>query len=340
MAILTAAQLRKMCKGKPNAANMASVLLAINTYGPLYGLDNPVNLSQFLPQILHESGEFRYDREIWGPTPAQKRYEGRKDLGNTQKGDGSKFRGFGPIQLTGRGNVTRYHSWCQKLAAGVSALVVPNFISDPSKINIDPWEGLSAIWYWDQGNPTGKSLNRLAANGNLIEITKKINGGTNGLAERIEYYGRVALVLLGYGTSKVEIIRFQQAAKIEVDGSIGDETKMALHKALGGINPYATVKTVEVKVPEPVAVPVKVESLDTPILKTVEANKELITTIGVPTFLGLTGSDWRVVAIVAGCLMVGAAVVLILRSRRAKAQNVEVARIERMNAIPAEGATQ
>ena len=65
-------------------------------------------LAAFLAQVAHESGNFRYIREIWGPTPAQRGYEGRRDLGNTQPGDGKRYMGRGYIQITGRANYRRY----------------------------------------------------------------------------------------------------------------------------------------------------------------------------------------------------------------------------------------
>ena len=65
-------------------------------------------LAAFLAQVAHESGNFRYIREIWGPTPDQKGYEGRRDLGNTQPGDGKRYMGRGYIQITGRANYRRY----------------------------------------------------------------------------------------------------------------------------------------------------------------------------------------------------------------------------------------
>lgn len=65
-------------------------------------------------------------------------------------------------------------------------------------MNTDPWEGASAIWYWNVGNPTGKSLNAYADQNNAEMITKKVNRGLNGYADRLEYYHRAALVMLDY----------------------------------------------------------------------------------------------------------------------------------------------
>jgi hypothetical protein len=66
----------------------------------------------------HETGAFVYMREIWGPTPVQLRYEGRHDLGNTQRGDGKKFLGRGFIQITGRRN---YTMWARRLGVDIVA---------------------------------------------------------------------------------------------------------------------------------------------------------------------------------------------------------------------------
>ena len=77
-----------------------------------FGIDTPPRQAAFLAQLAHESGELRYMEEIWGPTAAQRRYEPPGSLaarlGNTQPGDGLRYKGRGPIQVTGRANYRRY----------------------------------------------------------------------------------------------------------------------------------------------------------------------------------------------------------------------------------------
>lgn len=83
--------------------------LAANVHFRTYGiLDDALRLAHFMAQCAHESGGFHYNREIWGPTDAQKRYEGNPNLGNDQLGDGKRYMGRGPGQLTGRANYRRY----------------------------------------------------------------------------------------------------------------------------------------------------------------------------------------------------------------------------------------
>lgn len=131
-------------------------------------LAEPLRLAHFMAQLGHESGGFRYMEEIWGPTPAQRGYEGRADLGNTQAGDGFGYKGRGPIQITGRANYRRFG---RKI--GIDLERHPELAAIPS-IGL-----LTACAYW-----ADKGLNALADRDDVEGVTRKINGGTNGLADR------------------------------------------------------------------------------------------------------------------------------------------------------------
>ena len=135
-------------------------------------IDFPERKAAFLAQIGHESGGLRYTVEIWGPTPAQSRYEGRKDLGNTEPGDGFRFRGRGLIQTTGRNNYFRTGE-----GLGVDLIAKPELLSTAELA------ARSAAWFWRV-----HGLNDLADKGDFVKITKIINGGTNGLDERMALY--------------------------------------------------------------------------------------------------------------------------------------------------------
>lgn len=139
-----------------------------------YGITDPTEVKMFLAQCAHESGWFKYTKELGGPKYYAK-YEGRKDLGNTQAGDGVKFPGRGYIQLTGRGNYTAF--------AKASGLDV---INDPDMISRDPLLSaeVSAFW-WTHCQP---KVRKAAQAGDVKRSTKLVNGGYNGLADRIEAF--------------------------------------------------------------------------------------------------------------------------------------------------------
>jgi putative chitinase len=138
-----------------------------------YGIESPLAKAHFLAQVAHESGGFRYTKEIWGPTPAQARYEGRADLGNTRKGDGFRFRGRGLIKITGRTNYSAYSN----ATYGDNRCVIA-----PEMLEVDPDAAMCAGWFW-----ASRHLNIPAERDDLVRVTKTINGGLNGLADRSKW---------------------------------------------------------------------------------------------------------------------------------------------------------
>lgn len=220
--LITARQIRASARGPVNASNMNSVLVALDRYAADFGMDRVHRVVQYLAQLMHESGDFRFDREIWGPTPAQSRYDTRADLGNTPQldGDGKKYMGRTGGQLTGKANYQAFHDWCEK-----QGYHPPDFAANPDLVNTDPWEGLVPLWYWDS-----RKLNRFADQGDIETITKRWNGGLNGFDDRVDHFARLALVVLGL---KPDAIRQFQASKgLNADGDVGPKTRAALHSEL------------------------------------------------------------------------------------------------------------
>lgn len=162
---------------------------------PTYLLDSAPRLAAFLSQVGHESGRLMYVSELWGPTEQQKRYEPGTDLakvlGNTEPGDGSRYRGHGLIQVTGRAN---HHAMTKRLRARLAEMPVPDFEADPKALCMPLWAAMSAGEFWAY-----KGLNALADTGDVRRVTKRVNGGTNGLADRQALYSSAlaACILCG-----------------------------------------------------------------------------------------------------------------------------------------------
>jgi len=152
-----------------------------------YGITGPARQAAFLSQIGHESGGLLWTTEIWGPTAAQRGYEGRTDLGNIRPGDGSLFRGHGLIQTTGRANHARARD---RLRGKFPALAVPDFEVEPKRLAEPQWAALSAADYWDD-----RGLNKLADAGDFMRITRRINGGLNGYDKRLALFNIAKEVL-------------------------------------------------------------------------------------------------------------------------------------------------
>lgn len=144
-----------------------------------FQINTPARQAAFLAQIGHESGGLHWLCELWGPTPAQSRYEMRYDLGNIAPGDGYKYRGRGLIQLTGRANYKRAGD-----ALGVDLIAQPELLGEPALAC------RSAGWFWKS-----HGCNELADAGLFEKLTRVINGGLNGYAERLGFWEKAKEVL-------------------------------------------------------------------------------------------------------------------------------------------------
>ncbi len=135
-----------------------------------FDITSPKRAAAFIAQVAHESGEFRYREEIASGSA----YEGRRDLGNVKTGDGRRFKGRTFIQITGRSNYQ-----------AVSRALGKNFVDDPDALAQQKYAALGAAWWWST-----HGCNQIADSGDFIALTRRINGGTNGLEDRQKYHRR------------------------------------------------------------------------------------------------------------------------------------------------------
>ena len=308
---MNALALIEKASGKPlsqrRLRNAKSVAVALDKHGDQFGLMQPHRLVQYLAQLAHESMGFQYDREVWGPTAAQKRYEGRRDLGNVQKGDGKKFSGHGPIQVTGRANHREFTQWCKQRFPNID---VPDFEDVPEKINNDPWEGLTGVWYWST-----RKLNRYADSGDVEMITKRINGGLNGYQDRIDWLVKFSLVALGRAHSDVS--GFQKETGLVVDGIAGPQTRAALHDALVALT-EKTSRTKDVRTAPVVQDrPTVPESIDDEVTRKTTWWQSItgLFSAGGAGVAGFMGADWQTVAAIGTVGVVAIALLIVFRSQ-------------------------
>ncbi|MCY7264381.1 glycoside hydrolase family 19 protein [Pseudomonas protegens] len=180
---ITAQQLLQIL---PNAGAKAGVFVpALNAAMSKYAIITRLRMAAFIAQIGHESGQLQWVRELGSDQYLSKYDTGAlaKRLGNTPEadGDGKKYRGRGLIQVTGRAN---YEACSEALFSDVRLLNTPELLEIPV------YAALSAGWFWQRAG-----LNTLADKGDFLTITKRINGGTNGLADREALYQRALKVL-------------------------------------------------------------------------------------------------------------------------------------------------
>ncbi|SHG13244.1 glycoside hydrolase family 19 protein [Dysgonomonas macrotermitis] len=158
--------------------NREKYLSYINQYLEEFEVNTPERVCAFLAQIGHESGQLRYVEEIASGSA----YEGRKDLGNTCKGDGTRYKGRGLIQITGRANYQ-----------ALSDAMKIDFVANPYLLKEPVYAVLCAFWYWKD-----RKLNRYATSGekDFKTLTRRINGGLNGYQSRLILWNKAKEVLL------------------------------------------------------------------------------------------------------------------------------------------------
>jgi putative chitinase len=143
-------------------------------------LASGLRMAHFLAQAGHETMGFARMVEIWGPTAAQARYEGRVDLGNVRAGDGFRYRGRGVLQITGRDNYRRF-----------GVLIGVDIESQPERA-AEPAVAMSlACAYW-----TWRRINAAADRDDVEAVTRLINGGLNGIDDRRHRLARAKAILL------------------------------------------------------------------------------------------------------------------------------------------------
>ncbi|MCM1982560.1 glycoside hydrolase family 19 protein [Lyngbya confervoides] len=171
---ITAAQAMHVYGSKLTEAE----LLDLNRCCDTYDITTPQRIRHFLAQTAHESGGLRWLEEI----ASGEAYEGRTDLGNTQPGDGPKFKGAGVIQLTGRANY-------QRLAQAVKD---PEVMEQGCPYVAKTYPFTSAGVWW-----SANQMNALCDRPEVSvkEVTKRVNGGYNGLEDRIHYYEKAREVI-------------------------------------------------------------------------------------------------------------------------------------------------
>lgn len=171
---VTATILRKIA---PKAKNAEALAASIQQWAPTFGITTSRRMAHFLAQAAHETMGFVLMTEL----ASGKAYEWNARLGNTQKGDGVRFKGRGLLQLTGRANYQAYAR---------SKFCVGDLMAHPDWLSQLPGAVKSAMWYW-----WSRNLNTLADRDDVTTITRKINGGLNGFEQRKLYLRRAKSAL-------------------------------------------------------------------------------------------------------------------------------------------------
>lgn len=174
---ITEQQIRRIMP-KAMGERVKEFVKSFNDYSEQFGINTPLRVAHYIAQVAHETGELKWLEEI----ASGQQYEGRKDLGNTQPGDGKRFKGRGYLMCTGRGNYQAYAN---------SGFCVGDLMSHPEWLAKQPGCQKVSMWFWKT-----KGLNKFADADDCRGVTKRINGGYNGYSQRA-YYTRVSKKVFG-----------------------------------------------------------------------------------------------------------------------------------------------
>lgn len=217
--MITSSLLKRLCPSSKQDI-IDGVALYLNQYANEYDITTDLRMCHFLAQAAHESAHFMTLEEY----ATGSAYEWRADLGNTQPGDGTRYKGRGIFQLTGRAN---YITYGKKL--GLDLVDNPRLASTP-EVSVRV-----ALEYWKS-----KNLNAFADADDIMTITRRINGGTNGLDDRIAYLAKIRKLLrnpdeLCKGDKGPDVVSAQnllikKGYKIIADGDFGNNTLYAVRE--------------------------------------------------------------------------------------------------------------
>lgn len=220
--------------GKRQATIIAEAGAVLQATLEKYDITTPLRIAHFLGQTCHESAGFRTTEEF----ASGEAYEGRADLGNVKKGDGVRFKGRGLIQLTGRANYRKY-----------GKLLGKDLEADPEMAGQPALSLVLACEYWKS-----RDINAPCDNDDLVEVTRRINGGDNGIDDRRIYTTRAknavariqglqlsgvqtdaTLPILRRGSKGDGVVRLQAALRelnfeVAIDGDFGAGTEVAVKR--------------------------------------------------------------------------------------------------------------
>lgn len=174
---------QQMLKIAPKGVRTIDILHYINVWADTFGINTPLRMAHFLGQVLHETNGLTCTQEMGSSKYFEKYEQGKlaQMLGNTQHGDGERYKGRGLIMITGRANYKAYQR--SKYCNG-------DIMNEPELLEMPCGAVKSGMWWWKN-----HGCNALADKDDVLALTKKINGGTNGLESRAEWTKKCKKVL-------------------------------------------------------------------------------------------------------------------------------------------------